>query len=100
MNIPRTRHTVNKKGGKFITLSANAKNCLEKTKVGRLFFRRLIANHPQLKSKYNNTASVNLNCGKQCTRQMAIKHLDELGSMLIETGIAPDQENQEFGVKR
>ena len=54
-----------------------------------MFFQRLRANHPQLKTNYKNRVSINLNCGLWCTCEMAIEHLDELGSMLIETtGIA------------
>ena len=63
MNILRTCHVVNKKGrGKLITFSLNAKNCSQKKKVGRLFFQRLRANYPQLKTKCKNTVSINLNC--------------------------------------
>ena len=89
LNILQTHHAVNKKGGrKFIALSANAKNCLQKKKVGRSFFQRLRANHPQLKTKYKNKVSINH--GLRCTWEMATEHLGEFGSMLIETGIAPD----------
>ena len=77
LNILRTRDTVNKKGGrKFIGLSENAKTCLRTKKVGRSFFRRLRAAHPQLKKKVTNKVSVNR--GLKCTRDMAISHLDEL----------------------
>ena len=63
MNIMRTCHVVNKKGrGKLIALSLNAKNCLQKKKVGRLCFQRLTANYLQLKTKCKNTVSTNLNC--------------------------------------
>ena len=97
LNILRTCQAVNKKGRrKFIALSANAKNCLQKKKVGRSFFRRLRANHPQLKTKYKNR--VYINRGLRCTCEMAIEHLDEFGSILIETGIAPDLKKIETGV--
>ena len=73
----RTCQAVNKKGRrKFIALSTNPKNCLKKKKVGRLFFRRLRANHPQLKTKYKTR--VYINHGLQCTHEMAIEHLNEL----------------------
>ena len=99
LNILCTHDAVNKKGARqFIALSANAKNCLQKQKVGRLFFQRLRAYHPQLKTKYKNTVSINPNFGLHCTREMAIEHLDELVSMLIETGIAPDLKKIEPGV--
>ena len=97
LNTLRTCQAVNKKGRrKFIALSANAKNCLQKKKVGRSFFRRLRANHPQLTTKYKNR--VYINRGLRCTREMAIEHLDELGSILIGTGIAPDLKKIETGV--
>ena len=69
---------------------------MQKKNVGRLFFRRLTANHPQLKTKYRNTVSINR--GLRCTHEMAIEHLNELVSMLIETGIAPDLKKIEPGV--
>ena len=71
-------------------------NRMQKKNVGRLFFRRLRANHPQLKTKYRNTVCINR--GLRCTHEMAIEHLDELDSMLIETGIAPDLKKIEPGV--
>ena len=41
---------------------------------------------------------VSINRGLRCTREMAIEHLDELGSMLIETGITLDLKKVEPGV--
>ena len=99
LNILQTHHAVSKKGTrKLIALSENAKNCLKKKTIGRFFFRRLRGNLPKLKIKYKNKVSTNLNCGMRCTHEMTTEHLDELGGMLIETGIAPDLKKIEPGV--
>ena len=54
------------------------------------------ANHPNLKTKLKN--GVSINCGLCCTHEMAIEDLDELASMLIETGIAPNLKQIEPGI--
>ena len=97
LNILRTRKQLNARGGrKFAKLSENAKTCLAKKSVGRSFFRRLRARHPQLKKKIKRKVSVNR--GLRCTRDMAVQYLDELAELLIEDGIAPDLEKIEPGV--
>ena len=55
--------------------------------------QRLRDNHQQLKTKYKNKVSIN--CRLRCIRKMAMEHLDVLGSILVETRIAPDLEKTE-----
>ena len=74
--------------GKRIALSENAKKALQNNKVSRSFFRRLQAEHPEIKPK--NRHKVSVKRGLKCTREMAIDYLDALAQLLIEVEIAPD----------
>ena len=65
-------------------------------RVGRSFWRRLRAQHPNLKKKRLTTVSVSR--GLNCTRDMAIEYIDQLAQELIDVGIATDMEQLEPGV--
>ena len=73
---------------KYIPLSKNANKALIEKKVSRSFFRRFQAEHPEVKPKKQH--KVSLKRGLCCTKEMAIDYLDQLASVLIDTGIEPD----------
>lgn len=60
-------------GRKFIKLSHNARKVIEKNKVGRGFWRRFIAAHPEVFPKRPGTVSINR--ALNCTRDMATTYL-------------------------
>ena len=65
-------------------------------RIGRGFWRRWRTDHPDLVKK--RQGNVSMNRALNCSREMAIKHLDELAKELIEVGIFKDAEQIEPGV--
>lgn len=87
------RKKVNKtlKGGrKYIPLSRNAQNFLQKNKLSKSFWRTLEVNNKCLTRKRQGSASSKR--AVACTKEMAINHIDELASELINTGIFKNAE--------
>ena len=101
LNILRVRKENNRRlrhggWGKKTPLSNAANQALESNHVGRSFFRRLRAAHPELKPK--NRHKVSVKRGLRCTEDMAIDYLNELAKLLIEVGIAPDLKQKSPGI--
>ena len=104
LNMLRVRRERNKRlkskqdggWGKKVPLSVNAKSALHCGKVGRSFFRRFRAEHPEVKPKLQHKVSVKR--GLRCTKEMAIDYLDSLAKLLIETGIAPELKKTDPGI--
>ena len=96
IKILRVRNATNKKGGrKHISLSKRAKEILQKNAVGRSFWRTLRSKHKTLGKKQANKVSVSR--GLNCTRDMAVKYIDELAEELIEAKIATEMVKVEPG---
>ena len=96
IKILQVRKAANKSGGrKHISLSKYAKKILQKKQVGRSFWRRLHGKHPSLCKKKVNKVSVSR--GLNCTKEMAIKYIDELAGELIEAEIATNMKQVKPG---
>lgn len=86
LNILHTRKVLNKRGGrKHIPLSKNAKSALLNKKVSRSFFRRFRAKYPKLKLKHPQ--KVDVNRGLNCSKEMAVKYIDDLAQEINDLGI-------------
>ena len=81
---------------KYIPLSVNAKQALATKKILHSFFQRFCAAHAEVKPKSQH--KVSLKRGLCYTKEMAIKHLDELAWLVIEVGIAPELKRSAPGV--
>ena len=77
---------------------SKCKELLAKLESWKIVFPKIESKSPTTENQNKNTVSINLNFGLHCTREMAIEHLDELVSMLIETRIAPELKKIEPGV--
>ena len=89
LNILSVRKQQNRQGGrKLEPLSTNAARALQTKRVGRRYFRRLNTSYPQLARK--NQHKVSAKRGLRCTRETAIRFIDDLATDLIEYRIAPD----------
>jgi len=76
------------RGRKGIPLSENAKSFLITKKLGKSFWKRFDTKHTTLSRK--RQSSVSIRRALNCTRDMAIVHLDELADELIGSGIFTD----------
>ena len=86
LHILRTREKINKKGGrKLKALSPSANMALQKKKVSRSFFLRLQTTYPDLKVKVPK--KVDLNCGFNVMKEMAVEYLDDLAAEINLSGI-------------
>ena len=72
------------------------KELLAKEESWKIIFSKIQSKSSTSENQIQNRVSINH--GLRFTHEMAIEHLDELGSMLIETGIAPDLKKIEPGV--
>ena len=79
-----------KGGRKYIPLSRNAQNFLQKNKLSKSFWRTLEVNNKCLTRKRQGSASSKR--AVACTKEMAINHIDQLASELINTGIFKNAE--------
>ena len=77
-------------------MSKNAKDALERNKLGRSFWRRWDAVHTDLVRK--RQGNICMNRALNCTITMARNHLDELADELINTGIFQHAKKCESGV--
>ena len=70
---------------KIKSLSCQAKNALTTKKLSRAFWRRFEAKHPSISRKRQGTVSINR--ALNCSREMAVNHIDNLALELIRLGI-------------
>ena len=70
---------------KFKPLSNAAKTALEKNKISRAFWRRFDSKHADITKKRQGIVSMNR--ALNCSREMAISHIDDLANELIRLGI-------------
>ena len=76
LNTLRLRDHLNKKqkgGRNYKKLSPGAKSAIEKSKLGRSFWLRFNARHPELRLK--RQGQVSLRRALNCTRDMACEHI-------------------------
>ena len=85
-------------GRKYIKLSKNANRAIQRSRVGRGFWRRFHASYPDIVRKRQGTVSVNR--ALYCTRDMAANYLDELSNELISAGIFENAVRHDAGVWR
>ena len=69
-------------------LSDHARNVIKNQRLGRRFWTRFLAAHPDVSVKRKGNVSVNR--ALNCTREMAVKHIDELATELQDAGIMTD----------
>ena len=85
-------------GRKYTKLSMNANRALQRSRVGRGFWRRFHASYPDIVRKYQGTVSINR--ALNCTRHMTVNYLDELANELISAGIFENAVKHDAGVWR
>ena len=87
MNILEFRkHTLRTHCGRVGTpLSTHAENALKTKKLSKSFWKRWDTKHQSSGRKHQG--NVAMNRAMNCTREMAVKHLDELAEELISAGI-------------
>ena len=80
---------------RYVKLTENARNALQKKKPSQSFWTRFKAPHPTLIQKRQELVSMKR--ALNCTREMAESHLDELADELIQAGIMTDARKNEDG---
>ena len=98
INILKVRKENNKRlrSRNCTKLSTNAQRVLETNSLGRRFWTRFQASHPDLSIKRKGNVSVNR--ALNCTREMAVKHIDELAEELQKAGIMENATRERDGV--
>ena len=66
-------------------LSRYAENVLAKKSLSKTFWKRFLVDHPDV--TFKRPGNVSINRALNCTRKMAVGHLDNLADELIECGI-------------
>ena len=77
-------------------LSRHAENAIAKKKLSKTFWGRFTTSNPILTMK--RPGNVSTNRALNCTKEMAIQHLDELAEELISCGIFKDAEKIQGGI--
>ena len=99
LNVLRIRDYAYRKyhGRRVQKLSAVAKHALETGKLSKSFWKRWDAKYAKVLTK-KRQGTVSMNRALNCTKEMAISHIDELAEELIEAGIFTNAVKQENGI--
>ena len=98
LNVLKVRQHANRKSGgrSYQKLSENACNALRSGKLSRSFWRRWNAKHSDIALKRQGNVSIKR--ALNCTKEMAIEHIDGLAEELIATGIFKNAAKVDPGV--